>query len=281
MITIFKGILALGVIAANTILICLFLYPVGIVRWALPESRVKRALGLPLDWMIDVWVFVVRGVIRGLRISELCIEMPPDLGGMKSWTLVISNHQSWADIVVLQSAFFARIPRLKFFTKRQLIWMPGVGLAMWLLGFPYVYRLTREQLETHPEWRGRDREATLQQCGRFLERPVTALIFVEGTRLTEAKRRNTQSPYRNLLKPRPGGMQYVLESLENKVQKVLDVTIQYEGEVPGFWDFMCGKCPRVTLRVQPRPAPDARREAIEVWLTQVWAQKDEEIGGTQ
>lgn len=280
-LAIFKGTLALGVIAANTVLVCLFLYPVGIVRWALPDSRVKRALGLPMDWMIDVWVFVMRGVIRGLGISDLRIEMPPDLNGAQTWNLVISNHQSWADIVVLQSAFFMRIPRLKFFTKRQLLWMPVVGLAMWFLGFPYVYRLTPEQLKAHPEWRGRDRQATLQQCRRFLERPVSALIFVEGTRFTETKRQNTQSPYRNLLKPRPGGMQFVLESLEDKIQRILDVTIQYEGQVPGFWDFLCGKCSCVRLSAELRSVPDARRKAIETWLESVWAQKDEAISGTQ
>ena len=38
----------------------------------------------------------------------------------EDWYLVISNHQSWVDIVVLQRIFNRRLPFLKFFLKKEI-----------------------------------------------------------------------------------------------------------------------------------------------------------------
>ena len=35
----------------------------------------------------------------------------------KDWYLVVANHQSWLDIVILQRLFNKKIPVLKFFVK--------------------------------------------------------------------------------------------------------------------------------------------------------------------
>jgi 1-acyl-sn-glycerol-3-phosphate acyltransferase len=51
------------------------------------------------------------------------------------WYLAISNHQSWPDILILQT-ILRRTPAIKFFTKRQLLFIPFFGQAMWCLGFP-------------------------------------------------------------------------------------------------------------------------------------------------
>ncbi|HCH76877.1 MAG TPA: acyltransferase, partial [Pseudomonas sp.] len=45
--------------------------------------------------------------------------------------LVTSNHQSWADILVLQYQLNRRMPFLKFFLKQELIWVPVIGLCWW------------------------------------------------------------------------------------------------------------------------------------------------------
>ena len=36
----------------------------------------------------------------------------------KEWYLVVSNHQSWVDILALQRVFNREIPFLKFFLKK-------------------------------------------------------------------------------------------------------------------------------------------------------------------
>ena len=63
---------------------------------------------------------------------------------MKEWYLVISNHQSWSDIVVLQMVFNGKIPMLKFFLKKELIRVPLLGFAWWALDFPFMKRYTSE-----------------------------------------------------------------------------------------------------------------------------------------
>lgn len=49
----------------------------------------------------------------------------------KNWYLLISNHHSWADIVVLCVLFRKHIPMNKYFLKQQLAWVPFIGLACW------------------------------------------------------------------------------------------------------------------------------------------------------
>ena len=100
------------------------------------------------------------------------------------WYLVLSNHRSWVDILVLQSVFRGRIPFLKFFLKQQLIWVPLLGLAWWALDFPFMRRHSSEYLAQHPEERGKDLESTRKACARFAEIPTSVMNFVEGTRFT-------------------------------------------------------------------------------------------------
>ena len=61
--------------------------------------------------------------------------------------LVLANHQSWVDIPVLQRVFNRRIPLLRFFLKRQLFWVPVLGLAWWALDFPFMRRSTRAEIK--------------------------------------------------------------------------------------------------------------------------------------
>ena len=42
----------------------------------------------------------------------------------KDWYLLLANHQSWADILVLQKIFNRKIPYIKFFLKKELIYVP-------------------------------------------------------------------------------------------------------------------------------------------------------------
>ncbi len=64
------------------------------------------------------------------------------------WYLVVANHQSWVDILVLQRVFNRRIPFLKFFLKKELIYVPILGLAWWALDFPFMRRYSKSFLAT-------------------------------------------------------------------------------------------------------------------------------------
>ncbi len=54
--------------------------------------------------------------------------------------MVIANHQSWVDILILQRVLNRKIPFLKFFLKRSLSLCPFLGLAWWALDFPFMRR---------------------------------------------------------------------------------------------------------------------------------------------
>ena len=47
----------------------------------------------------------------------------------QEWYMVLANHQSWVDILILHRVFNNKIPFLKFFLKKELIFVPILGLA--------------------------------------------------------------------------------------------------------------------------------------------------------
>jgi 1-acyl-sn-glycerol-3-phosphate acyltransferase len=265
-----KGILATTLVALNTIVLCMPLFVVSAVR-AVSPTALKRWLSRKLDhWIIDGWVATNRACFGFLGLCNVEVEWQ-DAEGLdrNGWYLVISNHQSWTDILLLQISLYGHIPPIKFFTKRELIWVPFIGLAMWLLGFPYVRRMTREQIARKPELVRADREATLAACEEFRNHPTTVLNFLEGTRFTPAKQARQEARFEHLLNPKIGGLSYVLSGLSS--------------ELNGLWEFMQGKSPDAHLLVQCREIPqevrahadgDEQREVLAPWIEALWREKD-------
>jgi 1-acyl-sn-glycerol-3-phosphate acyltransferase len=189
---------------------------------------------------------------------------------------------------VLQGVFNRRIPFLKFFLKRQLIWVPVLGFAWWALDFPFMQRRSREYLERHPEARGQDLAVTRRACEHFSRSPTSVMNFVEGTRFTPEKHAAQASPYRHLLKPRAGGTAFVLSAMGDILHRVLDVTIFYPGGAPSLWDMCCGRLRKVVVRVTAQEIPDWTaqgdyqddpefRARFQAWLSETWARKDEQL----
>jgi 1-acyl-sn-glycerol-3-phosphate acyltransferase len=230
-------------------------------------------------------IFAALGVTR---IHERW-ENDPGLS-RRQWYLVLSNHQSWADILVLQNTLWGRIPMLKFFTKRQLIWVPLAGLAMWFLGFPYVRRLSRKKIAADPRLADLDRVATVNACAGFRSHPTAVLSFLEGSRFTPGKRAAQAARFECLLNPKLGGVSYVVDALRDKIHKVLDITIFYPTGVPSFWDLLQGRCRDVEVLIQCRNLPGtvtAARDVAEVrdrlqpWIESLWQAKDARLRGMQ
>ena len=203
--------------------------------------------------------------------------------------LVTCNHQSWVDIVVLQNIFNRRIPFPKFFLKRELAWVPVLGGAWWALDFPFMRRHSREYLKAHPEARGADLETTRRACEKFGNSPVTVLNFPEGTRFTAQKHDHQESPYTHLLKPKAGGVAFVLEAMGERLKSLLDVTVVYPESTARFWDLFTGRIRRVVVRVQERAVPEefmqggsyledpTVRERFQAWVREIWSEKDDLI----
>ena len=203
------------------------------------------------------------------------------------WYLVIANHQSWVDILVLQRVFHRRIPFLKFFIKKALLWLPVLGQAWWAMDFPFVKRYSKSYLRKKPHLKGKDLEITRKACQKFKTIPISIMNFVEGTRYTDEKHRRQQSPYSHLLRPRAGGIAFVLGSMGEQIHRIVDVTIVYPDGVSSFWAFLCGKIRNIKVHIRSMPVnPELlgdyvndRQFKLELqgWLNNMWAEKNRNI----
>ncbi|MEO7067164.1 MAG: acyltransferase [Rhodanobacter sp.] len=201
--------------------------------------------------------------------------------------LVLCNHQSWVDIAVLQKIFNRRIPFLRFFLKSQLIWVPLLGPAWWALDFPFMKRYSGATLLRHPELQGKDMEATRHACEKFRHTPVSIMNFVEGTRFTPAKHAAQPPKYRYLLRPKAGGVAFVLEAMGDALHAILDVTVVYPGGPCSIMDLISNRVPAIRVQVRELPisaelrdsdgANKAFRGHVKAWINALWDEKDAQI----
>src|SRR5690606_16970766 len=122
------------------------------------------------------------------------------------------------------------------------MYMPVIGVACWAMDFPFMRRHGQTALQANPALRQQDLETTRRACELYRTEPVTVINFLEGTRFTETKRVERQSPYRHLLRPKAGGMSFTLNAMGEQFAGIIDVTIAYRPTTkPLLWSFACGE----------------------------------------
>lgn len=283
-----RGIIAGSLMVLNTLTLVPLVLLITLVRIILPLPRWQNGCTFLAIKIAELWIAINSSWMKLTQKMQWDVEGIAELD-KKHWYFVTSNHQSWADIFILQHLLNRKIPMLKFFLKQELIWVPVIGICWWALDFPFMKRYSKEYLEKHPEKRGEDFESTRRACEKFQRSPVTVFNFLEGTRFTQQKHNKQQSPYTNLLKPKAGGVAYVLGAMGNSIQCFLDITISYpNGQQPTFWDFLCGKVNHVIVRVEQREIPphflgknysedETFRNDFQQWISQLWEQKDRQL----
>lgn len=281
------GALSLVLLMLNTLFWCVPLYILALAKLVLPLLVWRRACSKAIIWIAEAWISGNSAWMRLTQRTEWQVSELLDLSH-EGWYLVVSNHQSWVDIFVLQRIFNRRIPFLKFFLKQELIWVPLLGLAWWGLDFPFMKRYSKEQLRRRPELKGKDLETTREACEKFKLTPVSVMNFLEGTRFTAEKHERQDSPHTHLLRPKAGGIAFVLAAMDRQVQTMVDVTIAYPEGVPNTWDFFCGRVRHVKVDVVKRPIPDKYlggdyandtvfRSEFQAWVNALWAEKDDRL----
>ncbi|TDO99645.1 acyltransferase [Marinomonas balearica] len=281
--TIFLGVVSAVVLALNTLLCFLPVLLLGVVKLCLPFPLVRKKSNQYLDATASLWISINNLVQRQMNCGK--IEVNGVEGLVKNeWYMLIANHQSWVDILVLQRVLNQRIPFIKFFLKKELIWVPFIGLAWWALDFPFMRRFSHATLKKYPHLRGKDIEITKKACEKFKDSPVAVMNFLEGTRFTLQKYHNQQSPYVNLLKPKAGGLSFALNSMGGKVQKLLDITIVYPDGVPSFFDYLGGRVKQVKVYVREIRLHDGLigdyhndefyKANFQAWVNALWYEKD-------
>jgi 1-acyl-sn-glycerol-3-phosphate acyltransferase len=284
---VFTGCLVTLLLLLNTLIMIGPLLIFGLLKLMF-SGQLRDSCSAAVMWMAETWAEVDK------LIFALCIPTRWEVRGDKELRrdtsyLVIGNHQSWVDIPALIQALNRRTPFFKFFLKKELIWVPFLGLAWWALDYPFMKRYSKAFLARHPELKGRDLEITRNACELYKRQPVTIVNYLEGTRFTAGKHAEQQSPYQYLLKPKAGGVAFVLAAMGEQLDAILDVTVVYPSEhIPGFWDLLCGDVPHVIIDIQTRDLDPALwqgdyendplfREKVQGWVNQLWHDKDARI----
>ncbi|MGA8138344.1 MAG: acyltransferase [Pseudomonas gingeri] len=259
----------------------------ALLKLLLP-GRFRDYASAAVMWIAETWAEIDK------LIFALCIPTRWDIRGAEGLRrdtsyLVVCNHQSWVDIPALIQTLNRHTPFFKFFLKKELIWVPFLGLAWWALDYPFMKRYSKAFLDKHPELKGHDLEITQAACELFKRQPVTVVNYLEGTRFSLAKRQEQDSPFTHLLKPKAGGVAFVLAAMGEQLDAILDVTVVYPQErTPGFWDLISGNLPKVIIDFQTRELTadlwqgdyendPLFRQQIQDWVNQLWSEKDQRI----
>lgn len=282
------GLSVIILLLINTVVLIGPLLLIALGKFILPGRALKTASSRGVMWVAETWAEINKLIFASLLPVRWDIRGSADLRPDTSY-LVISNHQSWVDIPALVQAFNRKTPYFKFFLKQELIWVPFLGLAFWALDYPFMKRYSKAFIAKHPELKGQDLAITRQACEKFKDLPVTVVNYLEGTRFTPAKQAQQGSPFRYLLKPKAGGVAFVLAALGEQLDTVLDVTLVYPGKrIPGFWDLISGQVDRVIVDIQTRDLDPALwqgdyendpvfRQFVQDWVTTLWQDKDARI----
>ncbi|ENZ8430938.1 acyltransferase [Klebsiella aerogenes] len=259
----------------------------GLIKLLVPIPAVWRSISVFCNFMMYCWC---EGLALLLHLNPWLKWDVQGLEGLnkKNWYLLISNHHSWADIVVLCVLFRKHIPMNKYFLKQQLAWVPFIGLACWALDMPFMRRYSRGYLLRHPERRGKDVETTRRSCEKFRSHPTTIVNFVEGSRFTAEKKRETRSPYHNLLPPKAAGIAMALNVLGAQFDKLLNVTLCYpDNNTRPFYDMLSGRLTRIVVRISLVPIGEELhgdyvndknfKRGFQRWLNGLWEEKDRQL----
>ncbi|WP_282874224.1 acyltransferase [Pseudomonas peli] len=282
------GLSVIFLLLFNTLILIGPLLLIALGKFVLPGKTLKTASSRGVMWVAETWAEINKLIFAALLPVRWDIRGSADLRPSTSY-LVISNHQSWVDIPALVQAFNRKTPYFKFFLKQELIWVPFLGLAFWALDYPFMKRYSKAFLAKHPHMQGKDLEITKQACEKFKDLPVTVVNYLEGTRFTPAKQAQQGSPFQYLLKPKAGGVAFVLAALGEQLDTVLDVTLVYPGaRIPGFWALISGQVDKVIVDIQTRELDPALwqgdyendpnfRQFVQNWVNTLWEDKDARI----
>lgn len=278
-----KGILSMLMLYVNTSFWFVFLLPLSFLKLLVPIGGWRKFCSFLLKGIGVSWISINNFNLRWLLKTRWDVRGLEGLS-VDQWYLVISNHQTWVDIVVLQKIFNKKIPFLKFFLKKELIWVPILGIAWWALDFPFMKRYSASFLKRHPHLKGKDIEITRKACRKFKSMPVSVMNFVEGTRFTPEKHDKQNSPFKHLLKPKAGGIGFVLSTMGEQLSNIVNVTIMYPDGDTSFWSFLCGRIKEIRVVVEKLPVTSEIlgdyiedkdfQVQFQEWVNVVWTKKD-------
>jgi len=224
-------------------------------------------------WGLCVWVVN--------RVHQVPIRFSGDELDKDGNGIIISNHQSMADILVIFDLAVRqkRVGDLKWFIKDAIKWFPGVGWGLLFLNSVFVKR----------DW-NRDANRISKAFHGLIssKMPFYMVLFPEGTRIKPSKLAESVKftnkagllPMNHVLFPRTKGFVATIKGLRQDISAVYDVTIRYNGDTPTLWQWFTSDPGLVEVFVKKYPKnflPDEPK-ALSEWLIQVYREKDARLG---
>ena len=260
---------------------------INIPRIIIPLKFFKIFLSKISNYIGDLTVYGLKLIMLIMHGNNINIIDSNDCYDRDKWYMAMSNHQSWADIFVLLVVANYKIPLLKFFMKKELWWIPFIFLANKTLNMPFVNRHSKKAIERDPTLRTKDYKNTIKSCKRFLRSPSTIFSYAEGTRYTKEKHSNQNSPYKNLLIPKTGGLATSLSAIPI-IDTLVDYSVVYKSNKRDAWSFLCGEMKEVTVLVKNYEIPHnlkgknysedkEYRDNFKNWIEEIWKSKDSDI----
>ncbi len=282
-----QGTFVLLAVSINTILSTLLIFMLAAVKLIAPKGPARNAVTHWLSLVGEYWISFNKLMAWLLHDMKWEVHLPDGLNREGRY-LVFCNHQSWVDILVLQHCLNRRAPFMRFLLKQELIWVPFLGFCWWALDMAFLRRHSKAELLKNPQLRGKDLENAARACEKLKHIPVSMMAFPEGTRFTEVKHKQQNSPFRHLLRPRYGGIGQVLYSFDDAFDYLIDVTIMYPHGTPGLWQFVSGQVKKISVSVRLLPIgaevrgknfrEDAgAKKALRTWLNDLWTEKEQYI----
>lgn len=227
-------------------------------------------------WAADTWWGWC--VSLGELLHDVRLEITGDDVPMRESAILVVNHQDMADITFLMAYARSkdRLGDLKWFVKKPIKYVPGVGWGMVFLDCLFVER----------SWSA-DRSSIEATFKRILDDriPLWLVSFVEGTRVTPEKIAKSQTyaeqhghtPLHHVLLPRTKGFVASVQGLRTHIDAVYDLTLGYEEGVPNLWQYIKGFAPHAHLHVKRYPVRSlpASDDDLAAWLHARFREKDE------
>jgi 1-acyl-sn-glycerol-3-phosphate acyltransferase len=285
------GLMSTAFLVLHTLFLTLPLYLLFILKCISPNHRWRDACQTGLNYIGDSWTATNKRWIFWLYGKDIEVSGLPKLN-RNDWHFIICNHQSWTDILILQSIFSKKIPFIKFFTKDVLKYFPLLGIGFLVFEFPTMKRYPAKILAKKPHLRGQDLQKTIKLCQRYTQQPSSILNFIEGTRFTQFKKAQQSSPYQHLLIPKTGGFAITIQAMQPKIKKIINVVIAYPNVTNNFWRFLCGRIRPIKVKIEVIKIPEhllngnylqdnAYKSQLKAWLASIWRNNDQLLSSIQ
>jgi 1-acyl-sn-glycerol-3-phosphate acyltransferase len=270
LVTVYLSCEIMGIAASSGLWVWNRIHPIDPERWT------------DLHFRLEAWwgTTIFRAVVRLFGLS-LEIEGNAELG--RGPYLLLLRHASTAD-TLLASALVSGPHglRLRYVLKQELLWDPCLDIVGNRLPNVFVDRFSDESA---------GEIGRVQALARDLGARDGILIYPEGTRFSEAKRRRVLERFRQkgdakmleyvrslffVLPPRPGGTLGLLEAAP-EADVVVCAHTGFEG-VASLADIWRGRLLHQVIQVQfrriSRDEIPTRNEARIAWILEEWKRVD-------